>query len=56
MTATLSCSEASGRFQVEKKVLSTIWKQQRQGPDAELVMKDKPLHALKCFLHLACKA
>ena len=26
------------------------------GADAELVMKDKPLHALKCFLHLACKA
>jgi len=38
MTATAPCSVASGRFQAEKKttILGTIWKQQRQQPDAEL--------------------
>jgi len=51
MTAISSCSEVGGRFQAEKKttILGTIWKQQWQEPDAELVMKDKSLHALKFF-------
>ena len=31
-------------------------KQRRQGPDAELVMKGKPLHYLHYLVHIACKA
>jgi len=55
MTATSPCSKA-GRSQAEKKIVGTVWKKTTTGPDAELVMKGKPLHALKFFLHVAYKA
>jgi len=57
MTATSPCSKASRRSQAEKKtIVGTVRKQQRQEPDAELVMKGKTLHAMKFFLHIDCKA
>jgi len=50
MTATSPSSKASRRSQAEKNnSCGHCMKQQRQVPDAELVMKGKPLHALKFF-------